>query len=65
MIHRFHYLKYALALVLVFIGGKIFLVGFIGKVPAVLSLGVTFGLILGGVLAVEDAQGGVAGGLMP
>ena len=50
MIHRFHYLKYALALVLVFIGGKIFLVGFIGKVPAVLSLGVTFGLILGGVL---------------
>lgn len=50
MIHRFHYLKYALALVLVFIGTKIFLVGFIGKVPAVISLGVTFSLILGGVL---------------
>ncbi|WP_373715576.1 TerC family protein [Roseateles sp.] len=49
MIHRFKYLKYALALVLVFIGGKIFLVGFIGKVPALLSLGVTFGLIAGGV----------------
>ncbi len=50
MIHRFKYLKYALALVLVFIGGKIFLVGFIGKVPAVISLTVTFGLIAGGVL---------------
>lgn len=49
MIHRFKYLKYALALVLVFIGGKIFLVGFIGKLPALLSLGVTFGLIAGGV----------------
>jgi len=50
MIHRFKYLKYALALVLVFIGTKIFLVGIIGKIPAVVSLGVTFGLILGGVL---------------
>ncbi|MFG6456617.1 TerC family protein [Roseateles sp. BYS96W] len=50
MIHRFKYLKYALALVLVFIGSKIFLVGFIGKVPAVVSLGVTFGLIAGGVV---------------
>ncbi|MEY2689317.1 MAG: hypothetical protein RL375_3516 [Pseudomonadota bacterium] len=50
MIHRFKYLKYALALVLVFIGSKIFLVGFIGKIPAGISLGVTFGLIAGGVL---------------
>jgi tellurite resistance protein TerC len=49
MIHRFQYLKYALALVLVFIGSKIFLVGIIGKLPAVVSLGVTFGLIAGGV----------------
>lgn len=49
MVHRFTYLKYALALVLVFIGGKIMLVGIIGKLPAVLSLGVTFGLITGGV----------------
>jgi tellurite resistance protein TerC len=49
MIHRFKYLKYALALVLVFIGSKIFLVGIIGKIPAVVSLGVTFGLIAGGV----------------
>ena len=50
MVHRFKYLKYALALVLVFIGSKIFLVGMIGKIPAPVSLGVTFGLLLGGVL---------------
>lgn len=50
MIHRFHYLKYALALVLVFIGTKIFLVNFIGKFPPALSLSITFGLIAGGVL---------------
>ena len=50
MIHRFKYLKYALALVLVFIGTKIFLVGIIGKFPPSLSLSVTFGLIAGGVI---------------
>lgn len=50
MIHRFKYLKYALALVLVFIGTKILLLDFIGKMPAVVSLSVTFGLIAGGVL---------------
>lgn len=50
MIHRFVYLKYALALVLVFIGGKIFMVGIIGKIPAVISLSVTLALLLGGVL---------------
>ncbi|WJN57270.1 TerC family protein [Pseudomonas sp. SO81] len=50
LMHRFIYLKYALALVLIFIGGKIFLHGFIGKIPALLSLGVTFGLLAGGVL---------------
>jgi tellurite resistance protein TerC len=50
MIHRFSYLKYALALVLVFIGAKIFLVGIVGKMPAYISLSVTFGLIAGGIL---------------
>jgi tellurite resistance protein TerC len=50
LMHRFVYLKYALALVLIFIGGKIFLHGFIGKIPALLSLGITFGLLAGGVL---------------
>lgn len=50
MIERFRYLKYALALVLVFIGAKIFLVGIVGKFPPVLSLSVTFGLLAGGVI---------------
>ena len=50
MIHRLTYLKYALALVLVFIGTKIFLVGIVGKIPPVFSLSVTFGLIAGGVV---------------
>jgi tellurite resistance protein TerC len=52
MVHRFHYLKYALALVLIFIGMKIFLGDFVfsGKVPAALSLSITLGLILGGIL---------------
>lgn len=50
MIHRFVYLKYALALVLVFIGGKIFLVNVTGKLPPEISLGVTGALIAGGVL---------------
>jgi tellurite resistance protein TerC len=50
MIHRFKYLKYALALILIFVGGKIFTVDMLGKMPAELSLAVTFGLLLGGVL---------------
>ena len=50
IVHRFVYLKYALALVLVFIGGKIFLVNLVGKIPSLVSLGVTLGLIAGGVL---------------
>ncbi|WP_313918293.1 TerC family protein [Tahibacter sp.] len=50
MIERFEYLKYALALVLVFIGSKIFLVNIVGKFPAWLSLGVTLGLITAGVV---------------
>ena len=52
MVHRFHYLKYALALVLVFIGSKIFVADFLmggAKFPPVLSLGVTFALIAGGI----------------
>jgi tellurite resistance protein TerC len=53
MVHRFHYLKYALALVLVFIGLKIFVSDFLlggDKFPPVLSLGVTFGLIAAGIV---------------
>lgn len=52
MQERFEYLKFALAAVLVFIGGKVFVAGLLGieKVPAALSLGVTFALLAGGVL---------------
>lgn len=53
MVHRFHYLKYALAAVLVFIGTKIFVADFLldgAKFPPLLSLGVTVALIAGGVV---------------
>ena len=49
MVHRFHYLKYALALVLVFIGGKIFWTHFIGKPHPAISLGVTLAIIAAGI----------------
>ena len=50
MVHRFHYLKYALALVLVFIGGKIFYSQMFEKLDAWISLSVTASLLLGGIL---------------
>ncbi|MCT2557694.1 TerC family protein [Tsuneonella sp. YG55] len=53
MVHRFYYLKYALAAVLVFIGAKIFVSDFVlggDKFPPVLSLAVTAALIASGVL---------------
>ena len=49
MIHRFAYLKYALALVLVFVGGKIFLVNLVGKMPAWISLSVTIAILAAGI----------------
>ncbi|WP_448205006.1 TerC family protein [Azospirillum sp. sgz302134] len=49
MVHRFRYLKYALALVLVFIGGKIFYTQVFGKPEPLFSLAVTLTLIAGGV----------------
>lgn len=52
MIHRFDYLKYALAAVLVFIGSKILITDLaLGgeKFPPLLSLGITLGLILAGI----------------
>jgi len=50
ILHRFAYLKYALALVLVFIGGKIIAAELVGKIPSAISLAVTFGLLAAGVL---------------
>ncbi len=50
LIHRFVYLKVALAIVLVFIGGKIFFVNIVGHIPPAVSLSVTFGVLAGGIL---------------
>ena len=51
LVDRFHYLKYALAVLLVFIGSKIFAVDALGlaKVPPALSLGVTAVILASGV----------------
>lgn len=52
VIYRFHYLKYALALILVFIGSKIFIADLLGwdKFPARVSLLVTIGLLAFGII---------------
>ena len=51
MVHRFVYLKHALAVLLIFIGSKIFLADMLGlaKFPPALSLGATFGILAAGV----------------
>lgn len=51
-IHRFAYLKTALAFVLIFIGGKVFAADLLGleKIPASISLGVTAAILIGGVI---------------
>jgi tellurite resistance protein TerC len=51
MVDRFHYLKYALAVLLVFIGSKIFVADALGlgKIPPAISLGVTFAILATGV----------------
>jgi tellurite resistance protein TerC len=52
MLHRFHYLKYALSAVLIFIGSKIFIAPMLGleKFPAAISLSITIGLLASGVI---------------
>lgn len=51
MVDRFHYLKYALAAVLIFIGSKIFIADWAGlaKIPPLVSLGVTVAILAAGV----------------
>ncbi len=51
MVHRFEYLKYALAVLLVFIGSKIFVADMLGlaKFPAAVSLGITFAILATGI----------------
>lgn len=52
MVDRFHYLKYALAILLVFIGSKIFVADALGlaKIPAAASLLITFSILAFGIL---------------
>jgi integral membrane protein, TerC family len=52
LIHRFAYLKYALAVVLIFIGSKIFVADMLGlaKIPPSISLGVTLAILAAGIL---------------
>jgi tellurite resistance protein TerC len=52
LIHRFAYLKYALAAVLIFVGSKIFVADMLGiaKIPPMLSLGVTVALLASGII---------------
>jgi tellurite resistance protein TerC len=51
VLHRFAYLKQALALLLIFIGAKVFAADLLGieKIPAGWSLGVTFAILAGGI----------------
>lgn len=50
LVHRFHYLKYALAVVLIFIGLKGFYSYFYSKPDPYLSLAITLGIILAGII---------------
>lgn len=52
LLHRFHYLKYALATILVFIGAKVFAEPLLGveKVPASISLGFTVAVLAAGII---------------
>ena len=52
LIHRFAYLKYALSVVLIFIGSKIFLADMLGiaKIPPLLSLGITIAILAAGII---------------
>lgn len=51
LISRFVYLKYALSVVLIFIGSKIFVADMLGiaKIPPVLSLSITIGILAAGI----------------
>ena len=51
MVDRFHYLKYALSALLIFIGSKIFVADLAGldKFPHTISLGITFLILAAGV----------------
>lgn len=68
MIHRFAYLPTALSLVLIFIGGKVIAAELLAleKVPALISLGVTLAILLGGItFSLWRTRASVAGPPLP
>jgi tellurite resistance protein TerC len=52
LMHRFTYLKYSLAAVLIFVGSKIFVADMLGiaKIPPSISLGVTVSILAAGII---------------
>ncbi len=52
MVHRFRYLKYALSVLLIFIGSKVFIASAMGwtKFPPLWSLGITAAILAAGIL---------------
>lgn len=52
LMHRFAYLKYSLAAVLIFVGSKIFVADLLGisKIPPSISLGVTVSILAAGII---------------
>ncbi len=64
LIHRFKYLKYALSIVLIFIGAKVFYNQIFGKMDPVISLTVTLGLLASGIIysLIKTGKGDSTGG---
>ncbi|WP_136684064.1 TerC family protein [Falsirhodobacter xinxiangensis] len=60
ILHRFAYLKYALSILLVFIGSKIFIADLMGweKFPPAWSLGITFAILAAGIIVSLIKTGG-------
>lgn len=59
ILHRFIYMKYALSIILVFIGLKVFYAQFFDKVPPYISLSVTIGVLAGGIILSMMKTGGM------
>lgn len=50
VIERFKYMKYALSIVLIFIGGKVFYSHYIGKIEPFVTLGITLSILFSGII---------------
>ena len=50
LLDRFKYMNFALSIVLIFIGGKVFYAHYIGEIHHFVSLGITVGILVIGIL---------------